>query len=204
MNTNMIKKLAVTWRLCGGVELDQPTQEALVAVLDEYAPNAVSVALDKCLRECRGRITIGDVTSRIDDGRPGANEAWAQIPIGESDAVVWSDEMAQAYGIAGAVMVTDRIAGRVAFIEAYERLCAAARHCKTAVNWTFSPGRSHAANEAALTKAVNLGRFTAAEARRLEPGLSRLPGEQAAKQIESHAERDVDDYVDELVDKKSI
>ena len=204
MTPQLIRRLAVVWRLCGGVELDQPTQEALVAVLSEYAPNAVSVSLDKCLRECRGRITIGDVTSRIDDGRPGANEAWAQIPSGEDDAVVWSDEMAQAYGIAGVVMAADRIAGRIAFLEAYERLCAAARHCKTVVNWTFSPGRSHAANEAALIKAVNLGRFTAAEARRLEPGLPRLPGEQAVKQIENHAERDVDDYVDELVDKKSL
>ena len=58
---------------------------------------AVLKALTRCRREVKGMLTIQDVVSRIDDGRLGVEEAWAMMPFSESQSVVWTEEMAQAF-----------------------------------------------------------------------------------------------------------
>src|SRR5580692_1153047 len=58
----------------------------------------IKAALAKCRKELKTFPSVADVISRIDDGRPGIEEAWALVPKDEEGSVVWSDEIAEAYG----------------------------------------------------------------------------------------------------------
>jgi hypothetical protein len=96
------------------------------------------------------------------DGRPGANEAWAMIPQDEAGSVVWTDEMAAAFGIAADLLAAGQtIAARSAFIESYERLVAEARAARRPVRWTPSLGTDASRRTAALEVALQRGRISA-------------------------------------------
>jgi hypothetical protein len=61
--------------------------------------------LGRCRREVKGVLTVSDVVSRIEDGRPGVEQAWSMLPITESQTAVWTDEMAAAFGACEALIV---------------------------------------------------------------------------------------------------
>src|SRR5438874_9680179 len=42
--------------------------------------------------------------SQVDDGRPGAETAWAMCPKNDEDSVVWTEEMSEAFGIANGLL----------------------------------------------------------------------------------------------------
>ena len=103
MKASILKAVAVTAELTGA-ELSETALRVMAADLDSYSETAVLRALDRCRRELKARLTLGAVLERIEeqDGRPGADEAWA-IALGaldEADTVVWTDEMAEAFAIA--------------------------------------------------------------------------------------------------------
>lgn len=96
------------------------------------------------------------------DGRPGAEEAWSMIPRYETASVVWTDEMAQAYGVALPLLNEgDAVAARMAFIEQYRRLVQKARDGLVPVKWMPSLGTDANGREAALMDAVDKGRLNA-------------------------------------------
>ena len=92
----LLEALAVTAELTG-TELSEAAARAMVADLQAYPAQQVLVALTRCRRELKGRLTIAAVLERLDDGRPGPNEAWAMIPQDEAGSVVWTQEMAEAF-----------------------------------------------------------------------------------------------------------
>ena len=95
------------------------------------------------------------------DGRPTAEEAWAMCPRSEYESVVWTDEMAQAYGIAAPLLEHgDQVAARKAFIDRYESLVQKARAAGTPVKVSPSFGWDAAGRDAAVQKAVNAGLLT--------------------------------------------
>jgi hypothetical protein len=113
---------------------------------------------------------LSDVLERIDDGRPGPQEAWAMIPQDEHGSVVWTDEMAQAFGVASPLISAGQtIAARQAFIESYESLVTAARRRKLPPQWTPSLGMDPSRREGALEAAVAKGRIGAERALKLVP-----------------------------------
>ena len=59
--------------------------------------------------------------SRIDDGRPGAEEAWALIPKIEDPSGILTEEMQAAMRVAYGLLFDVPIAARMAFKEAYQR-----------------------------------------------------------------------------------
>jgi hypothetical protein len=104
---------------------------------------------------------LQDVASRIDDGRPGIEEAWAMLPQDEDSSVVWTAEMATAWGIASQLLADgDRIAARMAFKEAYTRLVTQAREAMKPTTWMPSFGHNREGRASAVTDAVRLGRIS--------------------------------------------
>jgi hypothetical protein len=106
--------------------------------------------------------------------KPGAEEAWAMIPKGEDDSVVWTQDMAVAFGAASPLMVDgDMIGARMAFKEVYERELA--KNIPT--KWITSFGRDKSGREAALQDAVSQKRLS------LETALKYMPESEQLLQL---------------------
>lgn len=98
------------------------------------------------------------------DGRPGAEEAWA-ISLAardERDTVVWTHECAQAWGAAAQIMeMGDEVGARMAFKETYTRLVAEARARREPASWDVSEGFDKDRRRVAISQAIEVGRIPA-------------------------------------------
>jgi hypothetical protein len=120
-----------------------------------------------CLDRARGRFTPkpADIIEQIEasalnDGRPGAEEAWAIALTSrdEADTVVWTAECAAAFSVCGPVLgLGDEVGARMAFKDAYGRLVAAARADRRPAAWSVSAGWDTLRRNAALLRAVTAG-----------------------------------------------
>lgn len=136
-------------------------------VLQRFSLAEVESALAQHMHTSRFAPTPADVTALISDrdGRPGADEAWAMIPHSEAGSVIWTEEMAQAYGVAAPLLnMGDHIAARRAFIEAYNSAVAKARLAGVPVKVTPSWGWDEAGRESAVRNAVERGLLPASKA----------------------------------------
>lgn len=158
MEQHLIKSLAVTFEMICGREIAKPVAALMIEVLDNYDPHHVDRALRRCLTECKGSLALADIVSRIPTARPSANEAWAMLPRSEADTVVWTDEMREAYGTALPIM-DDRIAARMAFMEAYNRAMLSAPNPMVPPAWSVSFGSDVAQRAQKITEAVAMGRL---------------------------------------------
>jgi hypothetical protein len=184
-SANLIEAVAVTAELCGRV-FSHAAARVFVEELSRYPEHQVLASLSKCRREVRGVMTLHDVISRLDDGRPGADEAWASIPRDESGSVVWSEEMAQAFNVAlPALQEGDQVSARMAFKEAYNRLVSAARSNAIPPVWSPSLGHDPKAREVALQDAVRLHRISISQARSAHPmiGIDHAPESDTQKRL---------------------
>lgn len=97
-----------------------------------------------------------------DDGRPGPEEAWA-IALQAADdtrTVVWTPEIAEAWGVARIVLRGgDEVGARMAFREAYSRLVAEARKRREPVAWSPTLGSDQRMRDEALRIAIDAGRL---------------------------------------------
>lgn len=120
------------------------------------------------------------VGAASDDGRPGADEAWAMSLCAqdEADTVVWTAEMAQAWGIAQTVLRGgDEVGARMAYRDAYNRLVGAARGLRAPPVWDVSLGFDPQRRDLALERAVRAGRLPITQMPRLAgPGDQLLLG----------------------------
>lgn len=179
----LLKALAVTAELTG-TELSEAAAVVMADDLGQYPLPHILGALVRCRRELRGRLTLAAIIERIDDGRPGPNEAWAMIPQDERGSVVWTTEMAAAYGIAAPLLHEGQtIAARMAFIEAYERELTRARNEQAPVHWVPSLGHDPAQRDGAVREAERKGRITATHALALLPGPDRAAAESAVARL---------------------
>lgn len=171
MSENLIQAVAVTAELCGRTFSDAAAK-MFVADLSGFPEPAVITALARCRREVRGFLTVADVVTRIDDGRPGVEEAWAMMPFDESQSVVWTDDMAQSFGVASPLLAAgDKIAARMAFKEHYAKAIAIARDEKRPVHWTPSLGHDKHGRSAVVNDAVAKGRLSFEVAEQFLPTL---------------------------------
>jgi hypothetical protein len=168
--SKLVEALAVTAELTG-TRLSDAAAEVMASDLARFPLPQVLEALTRCRRELKGRLTIAEVVSRIDDGRPGAEEAWAMLPKSEGASVVWTEEMATAFGVAAPLMDSDEIAARMAFKESYGKAVNEARNAGKATKWTPSLGQDAWGRESVLMEAVSRGRLTAEHAARMLPQL---------------------------------
>lgn len=169
MGDRLIEAVAATAELCG-TQLSRPAATILLDDLQAYPEPQVLAALAKCRRELKGRLTLAEILSRIDDGRPGPDEAWGLLPWDEAATAVLTDEMLEAMGAAQSLMHHgDKVGARLAFKEAYIRLLTAAREARRPVSWQVSLGWDRAGRVGPLTDAVQRGRLSAAAANRYLP-----------------------------------
>lgn len=156
----VLEALAVTAELTG-TQLSPAAARVMAADLAPYPPHQVLGALARCRKELRGRLIVADVIARLDDGRPGPEEAWAMLPFDEASTIVWTEEMAGAWGVALPLIEEgDRIAARMAFLETYRARVAKARDACLPVKWTVSFGHDAEGRQLALATAVSSGRIS--------------------------------------------
>lgn len=169
-SANVIKALAVTAELLA-MELSPAAASVLASDLDGIPEAAVLAALVRCRRELRpGSFCVAAILQRIDDGRPGAEQAWAMLPHSESQTVVWTDEMNAAWAAAKPLLDEgERVAARMAFKETYAALIAAARDERLPVRWRVSMGTDKHEAERVINEAVAAGRLAAPHAALLLP-----------------------------------
>ncbi len=130
----------------------------------------IRLAFDAHVRDPqRGRFAplpadvIAQIEGRLaDDSRPSANEAWAIAVRADDEAttVVWTDEIAQAWGVARPVMqIGDEVGARIAFRDSYDRLVEVARKARQPTQWNASLGHDPEGRTHVLTQAAALGRL---------------------------------------------
>lgn len=140
--------------------------------MEPYPLEVVSRALTATIRDPqRGQYPPkpADLIAQIqgvagDDGRPGAEEAWAIALTSrdESDTVVWTQETAEAFAICSPIMeLGDEVGARMAFKEAYQRLTSQSRNANIPVQWSASLGWNLERRTTVLTKAATAGLLAA-------------------------------------------
>lgn len=106
------------------------------------------------------------------DGRPGADEAWsiAAPSVDEGATVVWTEEIAEAWGHARPVITAlrDEVGARVAFRDVYNRIVHEARCARRPMVWLAALGTDRARQAGAIRAAVGMGRLPAAALAELE------------------------------------
>lgn len=179
MSAKVLMAVAVTAELTGS-EFSEPALRVMVDDLSAYPEPIVLRALDRCRKELRGRLTFGQILERIEeaDGRPGADEAWA-IAIAaqdEAETVVWTDEIAQAFGVAQPILdARDKVGARMAFRDAYERIIREGRAAGQQPRWTASLGHDPERRASALSAAIALRRIDSTAVQNLLPAPEQSP-----------------------------
>lgn len=156
-----------------GQEMPDVGLRALLAELRQHPERDVLLALTRCRKELR-KLTLADILDRLPNGHPGVEEAWAIVSKTLNDeavSIVWTGEMAEAFGEARA-LGDDPVAARLAFKEVYSRLIQEARAMNAKPSWRASLGHDPRGRESAIQEAVAKGRLTQAHAARLLPDLS--------------------------------
>jgi hypothetical protein len=179
-------------------------------VMQRYSIDVVREALEAHLRDSqRGRFfpmpadLIAQIEGRMDT-RPTSDEAWAISikALDEFDSVVWTDEMAEAWGICKPIIdMGDEVGARMAFKAAYDRLVMKSRETGVEAKWAVSLGFDVNKRAVALEKAQKAGRIQEI------PAHMRLEAQSSSPQLEYQAERkmppDVRQLLHELLNKKS-
>jgi hypothetical protein len=166
----LLQAIAATAELCGKVYT--PAAAAMFAQdLAGFNESAVMAALTRCRKELDGKpFNVAAVISRIDDGRPSVEQAWAMLPHDEETSAVLTEEMAQAWGVARPLLNDgDKIGARMAFKEVYAKLLADARDQKVPPKWFPSLGRDVGGRQTALMDAVRHNRLSLGHAVGLLP-----------------------------------
>lgn len=185
MGKELLKAIAVCAELTG-TELSPAAAAVFASDLEKYPEPQVMGALSRCRRELKGRMTLADVISRLDDGRPGVEEAWALCPKSESETAVWTEEMALAMAAASNLLDDgDHVGARMAFKEKYLGLVQKARDEGKLISWTASLGWDKHAREGVLLAAHEAGKLSTPQMQIFLPGFNeqKLIGNQDRKML---------------------
>jgi hypothetical protein len=180
----LIMAIAATAELCGKV-YSPAAARMLAQDLDGYDEDGVMAALTRCRKELDGKpFNVAAIIARIEDGHPGVEEAWAMMPVDESQSVVWTLQMAEAFGAAQPLLdAGDRIGARMTFKEAYTKLLVLARDAKQPAKFTPSLGTDVGGREVAIKQAVDKGRLSIAHAQTIAPMLEFAGAPQTMQQL---------------------
>lgn len=159
-----------------GREASKEAMRIAWLALSRYDIDQVTSAYTAHIMRSRFMPTPADIIAAIHDNtpamqRPGADEAWAMMPRDETDSVVWTDEMAQAWAIASSLVnpltveKPDWVAARMSFKDAYNRAVETARAQGRPAQWTICRGTRTDNLEDVVTDALRLGRIKPDDAR---------------------------------------
>lgn len=165
-----------------GKELSPAAATMYVKMLSLFDQSAVFAALEKCRNEL-GRFPVpAEVISRIDDGRPSIEEAWAMVPRKESDSVYWTDEMREAFfAVAAPIIDSDEYGARKAFEGKYRSIVTDNRMAGRKPSWEFSPGFDKNHRVTVLREALEKKRISFESAKRIAPEIEHIPNAEGLK-----------------------
>ena len=169
-----------------GKNMSDTAATMLLNDLRRFTHDQILEALGKCRMELKTFPTVADISSRVSDGRPGVEEAWAMLPRDERDSCVWTSEMSEAFGACRVLIDEgDLVAARMAFKESYSSLLSEARNQGRPVKWSASLGHDKHHRATVLLEAVSRNRLTISEAQAIVPELEQksLPSSGGMKQI---------------------
>lgn len=169
---DLITAVKATYEVVGQ-EISDLAIQAIVTELKQHDLQHVLVALTRCRKELR-RITLADILDRVPGGHPGAEEAWSIVSpclMNEDMSVVWTGEMAEAFGVARRLS-DDPVAARLAFKEAYTALTQKARAGNARPQWRVSLGYDACQRASAIQEAVEKGRLSLEMAQKYLPNLT--------------------------------
>ena len=164
--------------LSRGAYVPNATNTALFfAALRPHGLAAVRAGFNAHIREGKFPPVPADILGHLvamvsNDRRLGPEEAWAEALRGwdEANTIVWSEEMATAWGIAGPVLrAGDEVGARMAFKEAYARLVDEARAAGRPPKWSASLGFDTEQRARVLESAVTTGLLPAPDVAGLLP-----------------------------------
>lgn len=169
---DLLEVLSATYAVMGQ-EINDVGLQLMVADLSGYPVAEVEAALARCRLELR-RLTLADIIARLPDGRPTAEHAWAKLPRGEQETVVWTEEMMRACGVSASLRAAgDEIGARLAFCREYDRVVLEARLAHRPLRWLVSLGWDRAGREGPIQEAVTAGLLSVAAVHHLLPSLDR-------------------------------
>ena len=154
----LLKAIAICAEVCG-TELSKGAMIFIEQELAKYPDNVAMSALSRTAKECKGRFSLAEVLSRIDDGRLSADEAWTLVPMDEDTTTVWTNEMSEAWGACRDLIDHDKIAARMAFKGAYDRIVIRNKNKGISPHWQVSLGFDKDGRVEPITNAVQLGRI---------------------------------------------
>lgn len=176
--TSILKSVMETY----GKEMSESATKIWWATMEEISIEDFRLAMTKHIKTNQFFPKPADILNQFKtfDGRPGAEEAWAMIPKDEYGSVVWTEEMAIAFGACSPLLNDgDKIGARMAFKEAYEREIEARKGLP--IKWIPSFGTDRQGRESALETAVYKNRLPAEKALKFMPeseGLMQLSGQE--------------------------
>lgn len=168
----LLQAIGVTSELTGTI-LSEPAMRVMASDLAQFPEHQVMAALRRCRREIRSTLTLAAILERIEDGRPGPEEAWGAVKAGignERVTLIWTDEMKAAF-FAAVPLAGDDIAARMAFLEHYRKGLQEARSGGRALTWDVCEGHDKGQKESAVLDALSKNRITDGTAQALLPEL---------------------------------
>ncbi|WP_447875170.1 hypothetical protein [Serratia fonticola] len=200
----LVKLLVATAEVLGH-EMKPNAAMLMVEDLVPYSLPALQISLKKCRAELSGKLTQKAIIERLEGSkRVTANEAWAiALPAqDETNTVVWTAEIAQAWNIAQPIMQEgDKVGARMAFISAYERLMQADT---VTTKWLVSEGWDTELRTRAVENAVSSGLLPAPQASKYLPAPVSLLGAPAVPSDRRQAMLSkIQAFTGQLLDRKS-
>ena len=166
----------------------RPTAAVLITDdLGGYPFAEIRRALARCRAELHGKLTLAAIVERLPSAKKHLlpNEAWALAlrSTDESETVVWTPEIARAFGVAKPVLSGgDRIGARMAFLAAYEREVETAKAEGRQPVWQVSLGHVPQRRELVLQEAVDSGKLPAPKVAHLLPPAEKPLTEEGRRQ----------------------
>jgi len=207
MNTNEFKAFSETFS--GAWSFHKPIGPQQVAMAFELLkPYPLAIVVEgikaHCVDPVRGQFPPkpADIVAQIEKWAPqriSADEAWTMIPKDESDTVVWTDEIAEAHAIAD--REDDRIASRMAFKAAYDRIVERNKSQNIFPKWIISEGWCAEKRSKAVSDALKLGRLKEQD---IPSRLLESPQGSIAGLLESHSTFDPEKAKENLCKLKEI
>lgn len=198
-----MQAIATTFELCGEVKLTKEKLKIIERSLSKYTDDEIQMSLDSCLERVKGRLSLSDIISNIPrkpNERPGADEAFAKLPRHESQSVVWTVEMATAYGQVAELLAVDPVGARMAFRDHYTRLVDVAESMGIPAKWEFSGGTDKSHRETVLKNAIDSGLLEPEYARKLLPQKE----EQQKEKLLSGDQENISEYIQKLKKQMGI
>lgn len=166
LSKRAMAELMATSEVCG-MQLSEVAADLMEQDLVAYPELALIAALGRCRREVKHRLTLADIIERIDDGRPSADEAWAQVgTLDENRTIVTTTEALHAMTPEiRELLGRDETAARMAYRESYRRVVTDSKTDGVPAQWTASLGHDKGQRETVLRDAIERGRLSEQQAK---------------------------------------